>query len=106
MRLALLCAFLGAVCTLAPMSALAQTRPRYHNASGSSGVSAPRYSAPRYSAPVVYPPLWEFRYYPRGIPKGYDAKKPGYRYYPYFRYRSSLPQGKYDRNKSQAYPVR
>jgi len=103
MRLALVCAFLGAVCALAPISALARTAPRYHDASGSDSGSASRAPACR----VVYPrPLWEFRYYPRGIPKKYSPKTEVYRYYPYFRYRTDYPRDRYDRNKSQPYPVR
>lgn len=101
MRLALLCAIAGAVCALAPMSALAQTAPRFHGSSGASMTYAP---------PVdhgSYTPLWVFYDYPRGIPKNkYDANTPGYRYYPYAPYRTSAPRDHYNRYKSQWYPVR
>ena len=111
MRYALLCAIVGAVCAVAPMSARAQTPPRFHNSSESSGVDSPRYSPPvDYRAADDYPryrPLWTFYYYPRGIPQNlYDPKSPGYRYYPYYEYRSSYPQDQYDRSKVQRYPVR
>jgi len=103
MRLALLLALTGAVCAIAPMFALGANPPRYHNATGSSGVDCPRYSPPvEYRAP-----LWTFYHYPRGIPRNlYDTKTPGYRYYPYSIYRSDYPRDHYDRNKSQRYPVR
>ena len=73
--------------------------------------SIPRYSPPvDYRAADDYPryrPLWTFYYYPRGIPQNlYDPKSPGYRYYPYYEYRSSYPQDQYDRSKVQRYPVR
>ncbi len=101
MRLALLCALVGVVCALAPTLAPAQTAPRFHGSSSSSSSSSS--VTVRY---VPYRPLWEFRYYPRGIPKSYDPKTPGYRYYPYLPYRTDYPRDHYDRNKSQRYPVR
>lgn len=81
------------------MFALGANPPRYHNATGSSVT---------YSPPVEYrAPLWVFYDYPRGIPENkYNPKTPGYRYYPYFRFRSDYPRDHYDRNKSQRYPVR
>jgi len=51
-------------------------------------------------------PLWVFYEYPKGIPANkYDAKTPGYKYYPYS-YRTDYPRDGYNRNKSARYPVR
>lgn len=113
MRPALLLAFMGAVCALAPLSTIAQNPPRYHVDTGASGRYSDTGPSGRYSPPVTddcpryYSPLWTFYYYPRGVPQNlYDPKTPGYRYYPYFMYRSDYPRDHYDRTKSQRYPVR
>lgn len=111
MRPLLLLAILAGFCALAPMSAHAKPAPRYHKSSKSKTVYAPSSSTPSSSTRArkypQYTPLWEFTDYPKGIPKTrYDPKKPGYRYYPYSRYRTSPPQGHYNRYKRSRYPVR
>ena len=85
--------------------ATAQTAPRYHNSGTANRVSTPRCSDS--SAPVAaYRPLFEFRYYPRGIPKA-GKRSSCYIYYPYTPYNSSYPvDSGYNRGKSQLYPVR